>query len=1185
VAFGEDHVAAFLDDPVILSRARDYFRQGRVHSVASSPTQIEGEIDGSGDSRYRAVVALADGELHGACSCPYPLRCKHLGALLLAAIRTDAIPQGWDTADPGSEFGSFPGAGVGTGTGHATNQAPGPGPVPGPVPGAGHPVPLGRRDLTQDKQHYRYWPDLDREAEDYETRLLPAGEQPQPGGRLLHLTIVAEPIYTTIRGARLSVTPLVRYIRKDGTPGAFSPWRPNVECVARSAGEIDYLPELNHREGRKIPLTRLLPGRVLDGQDIPLYVKPPGAGLRGSGELTQVEFSRIAGLHISFFPVRYTGEEVLFEPYLVIETTGGERHPLNAKLEEGFRRWLEAGRRQFLVERRIDLLAAYLGRRAGDWMEENHYWLGAEEEVTLLVDRNEGRVFWTTGRIFRGLLRQLDPEQGRELSYPDILKLREHLRRTGGSDDVEVILPPGEAEIHEISAQLVIEIKAGVVSLVRDLRFPERQDVPDGDHLVLEFYDNDRADTEVQRLAERCRELLTPLQPGQSVNGRFFCEGSIAEIVELIAGPMVEAGARVEVAGRPVRTGELSFALRVVSSGEDWFALRLSASLEGQDVEPAGDGSLVYAADGSVIVARNLEELARLRKQLRLSADGTLRLQEGEFDRLGELEELLEESPEGAEGASKPHATRAAEMIGRARERREAWVRLAGALETLDREEPPGFGTTLRPYQRRGFAWLEAATEEGFGALLADDMGLGKTVQALALVQENVTEADAAAGDAAPLSLVVAPPATLENWRHEILSFAPALTPVVYHGSTRGELLKELVSGASGGALPGAPVLITSYQTLLKDAKSLSEVEWDHLIFDEIQQIKNAKTKSYRAARTLKSRRRIALSGTPVENSSLELYAVMDLLNPGILGSRAAFVRRFGTPIERDGDEDARRLLRELLTPLMLRRRKADVAKDLPSRDEIPVYVALPPNQRAVYERLRADYQERVRNALAEGRPGKRLFLILEGLTRLRQAAVDLRLLPAKLNPAAGHRGHRAEESGKLAALAQLAPDIVAAGHRILVFSQFVSLLTILREWAQVAGYDYCYLDGSMNPGRRREEINRFQNEGGPPLFLISLRAGGVGINLTAADYVVLMDPWWNPAVEDQAIDRTHRIGQTRPVTAYRLVAADTVEERIASLQARKKALARDIVPDESAMISSLSPEEILDLFAPPGAG
>ncbi|MFP4432604.1 MAG: SNF2-related protein [Spirochaetaceae bacterium] len=1186
MSFGEDDVAAFLGDPAILGRARAYFRQGRVHSVASSPTQIDGEIEGSGAGRYRAVVALVNGKLHGACSCPYPLRCKHLGALLLAAIRSDVIPQGWDKADPGSEFDSFPGSGSGL-TGEA---GPGPDPSPGSGrdsgqdSGAGRPTPLGHRDLTQDKQHHRYWWSLDHGIEEYHTRLLPPGEEPQPGSRVLHLTIVADPIYSTVPGARLSVTPLVRYIRKDGTPGALSPWRPNVECVARTAGEIDYLPELNQREGRKIPLSRLLPGRVLDGQNIPIHVVRPRADTRSSGELSEVEFSRIAGLHLSFFPVRYTGEEVLFEPYLVIETSAGKRCPLNGMLEGGLRRWIEDGGRRFLVERRIDLLKAYLGRRGGYRMEENHYWLGAEEEVALLVDRAEGRVFWTTKRIHRRLLRELDPEQPRELSYPDIFKLKEHIQRSGGSDSIEVILPPGEAEIHELSAELVIEIRDGAVTLVRDLPFPDRKDVADGDHLVLEFYDNDRADTEIRHLAERCRELLTPLGPRQSVNGRLLCDGSIAEIVELIAGPMVEAGARVEVAGRPVRTGELSFALRVVSSGEDWFALRLTATVDGESVEAAGDGSLVYAADGSVIVARNPEELARLKKQLGLSADGTLRLQEGEFDRLGELEELFGASL--SESVEEP----AAEMIRRARERREAWLRLAGALETLDRGEPAGFGTTLRPYQRRGFAWLDAATAEGFGALLADDMGLGKTVQALALIQANVTErADAAAGEVAPrrapLSLVVAPPATLENWRHEILTFAPALTPVVYHGSTRGALLQDSALDGDGRTAPGAPVLITSYQTLLKDAKSLSEVEWDHLIFDEVQQIKNAKTKSYRAARTLKSRRRIALSGTPVENSSLELYAVMDLLNPGILGSRAAFVRRFGTPIERDGDQNARRLLRELLTPLMLRRRKADVAKDLPSRDEIPVYVALPPNQRAVYERLRADYQERVRNALAEGQPGKRLFLILEGLTRLRQAAVDLRLLPAKLNPAAGSRGHRAEESGKLAALEQLVPDILAGDHRILIFSQFVSLLTILREWAQVAGYDYCYLDGSMSPGRRREEINRFQNKSGPPLFLISLRAGGVGINLTAADYVILVDPWWNPAVEDQAIDRTHRIGQAQPVTAYRLVASDTVEERIAALQARKKALARDIVPDESAMLSSLSPEEILDLFAPPPAG
>lgn len=1063
--FTDDHIAAFLDDPVIFSRALAYFREGRVLQFSCSPTQIEGEIDGSAGNRYRAIITLSNGKLHGACGCPYPLRCKHLGALLLEASRRDAIPEKWDGASIDSDYDFLE-------EDFVEDEGP-----PGQwnresaeEDAGGEAAPLGRRELSQDGRHHHSWWSYDREPQEYETYLLPHGEEPQPGSKVLHLTIVAEPSYSTIRGVRLYVTPLLRYIRKDGTPGALSPWRPTVVCVARTPGEIEYLPELNHREGRKIPLSRLLPGRVLEGERIPLAITRPRNDPRDSQELQEAEFQRIRRLEISFFPVRYTGKQVLFESYLTVETDAGRRHPLNGKLDKGLAEWIEAGRRRFLVERRIDILKDHLGRRGRYAPEENHCWLSSEDDLTLLVDRGEGRVFWTGRRAHRRLLKELDPEEGRELSYPDILELQELLNRSGSLDSVELLAPPETAEIRELPPQLVIDIREGEVSLAGDIPF------------------------------------------------------------------------------------------------------------RGEPGEPGADGTLLCASDGSVIVARTIEELARLKRRLGLSGDGTVRLQEGEFGRLQELEELIE----AGQAVSQLEGTPAAEILRRARERREAWLRLAKSLETLDRDEPPGFHATLRPYQRRGFAWLKRATEERFGTLLADDMGLGKTVQTLALIQANVADwAEISAKGPAPLSLVVAPPATIENWRHEILSFAPALTPLLYHGSSRGEILEDIVGEGRENVLPGAPILITSYQTLLKDAELLSEVEWDHLVFDEIQQIKNAKTKSYRAAGRLQSKRRIALSGTPVENSSLELYAVMDLLNPGILGSRASFLRRFGTPIERDGDQEARNRLRELLTPLVLRRRKNDVAKDLPPRDDIPVYVALPPTQRAVYESLRAQYQERVKAALEEGQPGKRLFLILEGLTRLRQAAVDTRLLPTEMQGAAAAPRGRSQESGKLATLAELVPDIIAAGHRILIFSQFVSLLTILREWAERLGYDYCYLDGSMSPARRKREIARFQEEQGPPLFLISLRAGGVGINLTAADYVILMDPWWNPAVEDQAIDRSHRIGQSRPVTAYRIIASDTVEERIAALQARKKALVGDIVPEESTIVSSLSSEEILDLFAP----
>ena len=743
-----------------------------------------------------------------------------------------------------------------------------------------------------------------------------------------------------------------------------------------------------------------------------------------------------------------------------------------------------------------------------------------------------------------------------------------------------------ETEIRQLSEQLMVEIEEGVVTL--SSRVEQYAEEPTyRDRLRLGFFDNDRSTDRLDALTDRCLELLQPFTPVRSADGELFCDASLPEILERVAEPMLEAGAWLTVAGRPVRIGRVDFALRVVSSGERWFSVTPMVSLDGETLEFAGNEPFLRTADGSVVVARNRDELVRLKQRFGVGSDGTVRIEEGDLSRSADLEELIQEDA----GDSSEATRRAAELIRRARERRDAWRRLASRRNELDREEPPGFRATLRGYQRYGFAWLEEVTGEGFGPLLADDMGLGKTVQALALLQSAIADwvesAASAESSKPPVFLVIAPPATIENWRHETWAFAPALTPIVYHGSSRAALIDGITSGVHDDELrtDGAPLLITSYQTLLKDVELLSAVEWDHLIFDEIQQIKNLRTKSYRAARVLSARRRLALSGTPVENSSLELYAIVDLLNPGILGSRGSFLRRFGVPIEQDGDEEARSRLRELLTPLVLRRRKAEVATELPSRDEIPLYLSLPQFQRRVYEKLRSHYESRIRTALQGGRAGERLMLILEGLTRLRQAAVDPRLLPS-LSPQSsgasvvGSPRIAGQGSAKLTALGALIPQIVAEGHRVLVFSQFVSLLSILREWAERQGYAHCYLDGSMTPARRKREISRFQEPGGPPIFFISLRAGGVGINLTAADYVILMDPWWNPAVEDQAIDRSHRIGQTRPVTAYRLIAAGTVEERIAALQSRKRALAGDLIPDESAIISTLSEEEVLDLFS-----
>ncbi len=1212
--FTRRHVELFLGDPVVFDRALNYYRRGLVTEVYIEPGRLFGMVRGSGRSPYRVLVETVAGRLQAVCTCPYPFRCKHVGALLLAAVDQDKIPHEWETVDlrdpepwdedddlDDEEWDEFDDEEwEGSSRGPLSHLKP-------TTTRRKEPPPLGTRDLSADQAHRPELGLVTIRSSEYRAEAVEPGTEQQPGKHVLELHILGEQTYLRRVAVSVSATPMMRYIRKDGAFGALKKWRPKAECITENPKEVDLLPAFDSQEGRKIPFARLLPMLVLDKPAPRLWVSPPPATpsrrLTESDGCMPVRLSRIKTVEATFFPVRYTHGGVLFCPSLAVIDDSGEHYPLQSHLDARFAQRLNEGRSHFLVEEQIDMLRPFLGTGRFRNVENSWYWISCDTGTSLIVDRVRAYVFWSQSPVLEQLLAHLNPEDLPEFSYADIEGLKD---RFPGDDtsEVRVVLPASTAEIREATCKAVVEVDEGAVTFFRDIERPAEGDHPATDAdgapanrtLVLDFYDNNRADEVVQEVAGLCFTLLSPFEPKQVTPNGFLCDGSIQDIVDLLAGPMLDVGAYLRVRGRPVRSGELSFALRVVSTGEDWFGLRLSAEVDGDEAEIADGAKVAFTKDGQAVIIRNRDDLDRLMRKLGITMRSTIRVQEGDFHQLAELDGLIT-GADGDEG--EPRLRRVRDLIRRATKRRDAWLRLADKMEGLDQEEPPGFGTALRPYQRYGFAWLEAAGEEGFGPLLADDMGLGKTVQALALLHKRN-------GRAPGLSLVVAPPTTLENWRHETLAFAPGLEPVVYHGRERAKLLAEALHAVNGGgarraraAIPASAqnaqpcVLITSYQTLLKDADALGQVSWDHLIFDEVQTIKNAKTKTYRAARGLKSTYRLALSGTPVENTSLELYAVIDLLNPGLLGNRASFFRRLAGPIERDGDPEARRRLRELLTPIVLRRRKADVAKDLPARDEIPMYVALPTFQRNVYDSIRLYYQEKVREALADPNPTRRIFVILEGLTRLRQAAVDPALLPLEQDAQAGKRAHAGgagahagaragkETAAKLAALDELVPGVINEGHRVLIFSQFVSLLEILRRWADGRGIPYCYLDGSMTPAVRRAEIMRFQEDDGPPVFFISLRAGGVGVNLTAADYVILMDPWWNPAVEDQAIDRTHRIGQTRPVTAYRLIASDTVEEQIAALQERKKALARDIVPNESSLISSLSPEQILELFSP----
>lgn len=478
----------------------------------------------------------------------------------------------------------------------------------------------------------------------------------------------------------------------------------------------------------------------------------------------------------------------------------------------------------------------------------------------------------------------------------------------------------------------------------------------------------------------------------------------------------------------------------------------------------------------------------------------------------------------------------------------------------LTRVEPPaGLGVRLRPYQEHGLAWLALLDRLGVGAVLADDMGLGKTIQVLAL------ELLARAGARREPTLVVCPTSVLGNWRREAEQVAPGLTVHTHHASGDGSPLAE--------AAGRHDLVLTTYTQLARDVETFRQVGWDRLVLDEAQQIKNAATAQARAVRRLTARHRVALTGTPVENRLGDLWSIMRAVNPGLLGSASSFHARYAVPIERYGDPDATARLRRRIRPVVLRRVKTDpaVLRDLPAKVELRQLCTLTAEQAALYRAVVDDMMERLRDASS---PVRRNGVVLAAMTRLKQVCNH----PAHL---LGDGSALAGRSGKLARLEELLTQVVAGGERALCFTQFARFGAMLAPYLSTRlGVEVSFLHGGLRAAERDALIERFQTGTGPGVFLLSLKAGGTGVNLTAANHVVHVDRWWNPAVEAQATDRAHRIGQRRDVWVRTLLCMGTLEERIDRILVDKAALARTVVGGGESWLAALNTDELRDLVA-----
>jgi superfamily II DNA or RNA helicase len=597
--------------------------------------------------------------------------------------------------------------------------------------------------------------------------------------------------------------------------------------------------------------------------------------------------------------------------------------------------------------------------------------------------------------------------------------------------------------------------------------------------------------------------------------------------------------------------------VQITSSGIQWFDLGVVfESSGGQQFSPA--------------------EIQRLL----LSGQGHTRLRNGkvavlDLDAVSELQEVLRDcAPQQHSQGYRINNTQAGFVEATLREQGrwrveapEAWrnraARQSGRAEI---QCPPLFhlDSVLRPYQKQGVSWLKFLRDNGFGGILADEMGLGKTLQVLALlnsVRLALTRSDSG-GPRKPM-LVVCPTSLVYNWIAEARKFVPDLKALALHGPGRHEFFARI---------PEQDLVVSSYALIRRDAERYREFEFDTVVLDEAQHIKNRETQNAQAVKSVRAQHRLVLTGTPLENSVLDLWSIFDFLMPGYLGTAQDFRERYEQPITRDKDPKAQVRLARRLRPFLLRRLKRDVAADLPEKIEQVSFCELTAEQRAVYQQVIELGRKEVLDAVGAQGLARSRMVVLNVLLRLRQVCCDLRLLKLEPTPDA------LSASGKLDLFGELLEEVIDGGHRVLVFSQFVSMLALLKERLGQEKVPFCYLDGSTVD--RAKVVNEFQSTPGIPVFLISLKAGGVGLNLTGADTVIHFDPWWNPAVEDQATDRAHRIGQTRVVTSYKLIARDTVEEKILALQNRKRELIRATIAGDDEFATALNWDEIQELLS-----
>ncbi len=1104
--------------PVIRERGEGYAGSGRVRLEEFSETRIAGVVDGTVEYKVELVKGgkvAADENVRTSCTCPFfrqGFPCKHLWAAILEADRLLSLE--------GAESGPVGMRDAETGVGQA--------------PAA----------------------DIDRNWRNFFSRELfrraagpSASREPEPGSFV--------PVYRLYVGEReLLFSAVERYVKKDGTLGRkrkFS--RSRSGCLpAADRMLMAMIDNIRQREVYAFMYSSSAIYEEVPLEQSDLEVLLPL--LADTGRCV-VEFWKkgvVADPLLKGKPFQ-AGFRLGPEPVLPKDTKGensseAEAAPVGHESSAVLPRQYDEKGRDSADSIRLYPIFFVSGPDEAEkpFLPRNVDCIFNTDPLMFIVESRLHHVpnipFRWISRIYPARYIEVARDEVHEFvsaaeSLPDAPSVE--LPPDLAPKEVDTIEPAGVAVIELGNADISIQLLMDYEGIEVELDDP-RDEILDTDRWIR-IKRNFAAEDNLERMVR---------SQGFSLDGQVFRREArgISSVLEKLA----EAGFRLEARNRgKVRRGAVT--AFSVSSGMDWFDLEGGVSF-GNEIVPLPrvvheflkGKRTINLSDGSVGVLPD-EWLARYAPLLDMAdSPGTGKGKETRLrfpsTRGLLLDALLEENEAEA-------------IDDRFLEFRRA-VREFRGIEKVD--VPKGFRGVLRSYQRDTLGWFAFLRKMKFGGILADDMGLGKTVQVLAWLAVCLgRNGEQGHGDSRQTALVVVPTSLVFNWQSEAARFVPGFKVMIYGGQDRRKLFD---------AIRDYDLVITTYGLMRRDIELLRGVRFEYAILDESQAIKNPASQTAKAARLLRAAHRLCLTGTPLENNAGELWSQMEFLNPGMLGSRAAFERKFLRPVERD-DKNALELLKTVVKPFILRRTKDMVASDLPEKMEQTVFCTMPPEQADIYRKLRRHYRGSILASVEKQGMGATKIKVLEALLRLRQAACHPALV-----------GYQDKPSGKLAELMALVEEAVAGGHKALIFSQFTSMLSIIRHDLDSRGISYEYLDGRVPQKKRKERVTRFQEDDDIKLFLISLKAGGVGLNLTAADYVFIVDPWWNPAVELQAVDRTHRIGQDKRVFTYRLITAGTVEEKVLTLQQQKRELVTNILSGSGDMLKNLSARDLEVLFS-----